>query len=733
MRYPIMNRKPERTVEIPALSGGLNIRDGENAILDNQLSEAKNVWFKDSRLKTRPGMRFNEGSFAYKGEGTGENLQFQHHDYITNSQGNTLLSFSEWVENSVVGEERKMAPHIYFFWSDGTNFGNIIGDSVAYSENSPINYFVFQFADKIYCVMSWGMYCLEGENGERCLHDNDIEIDETGNVKYDFYIPTVLTNGLPQFPVRMSGTKWESYNRLGRYAKVVCSTVNLDLEANENRERHAMCYALPGKSNPSLIPKNFKDLKIMAVITDKYGNKHIHSIMLDDENYEDGYGKEKNPSTDNLYMSGTCTDITFLDENSLPVFIKDTDTQVLNNLEIYFPYENAEADKQVLNMSRCEWYGGASEGINGGTRLFLCGNTERKDQNLVIWSGLNNPLYFPDSAYFRVGDELQPVTAFGKQNDMLIIFKDSEIYGTQYTRSGSVSAEQVIEDGASYQSSSVYFPLTLLHSKIGCDIPNSVQLCKNRLVWANTNGNIYTLVSQNQYSERNVFPIGEMLKPKLKSISGFATSADVDGMYWLLDNGKMYVFDYNSYGYSYVSGYSKDEDSNLKIPSWYFELPRSGALFENGGRLRMLRVATTVNQYGTVGGLFTYDFVDGKGDLLAYEGEDGYYSNTEEKEIEFCFKTKLFDFGTPAMTKTIGSVNLSVSAAPLGFNVEYITEYDNADNECVSLPGMSGKLLNIPLKPLTRLNTHFGIKVSGKGHFEGDSLQIKYKTAGGAK
>ncbi len=730
MKYPVLNRKPERTVEIPALSGGLNLRDGANAILDNQLSEAKNVWFKHSRLKTRPGMRLDAENVLKTIAQNQDVIEFKVHEDIVDLNGCVLISYAKMNITRYSDGNYKKQVEMELFWSDGTQQGRIFGKTRDLSDQTPFTYFVFKFNDEIYCVTSEGMYRSEINNTETnflLYGENSLLIDKTG-VTSIFYTPTVFTNGLVQQDYSFSATKWESYNQLGCYAKVIYSTVNPDLQVfGDSNQRHLKSYALPGMQDASLIPTQTKDKKIVAVITDENGIKYVHEITLG----ADGNGTQKNWVADGLYMQGNCTCISFYtdEECQYNAYVDVAEEQIFNNMEIYFPYENKIANDKIFKMTRTEWYGGASEGINGGTRLFLCGNTESKNKNLVVWSDLNNPLYFPDNAYFRVGDDLQPVTAFGKQNDMLIIFKPNEMYGTCYTRGDSIAASQVIENGVSYQSSSVYFPLTLLHSKIGCDIPNSVQLCKNRLVWAHTNGNIYTLVSQNQYSERNVFPIGEMLKPKLKNLTTLATSADVDGMYYLLDNEKMYVIDYSSYGYSYVSGYSKDEDSNLKIPSWYFELPRSGVFFQECGMFRMLCSEKRIVNSKEETRLSIYDFVDGKADLLAAEGD----SEIQEKEIEFFFKTKLFDFGHPELTKNINSVNFSVSASPLDLQVKYITENAQSDSECIAIPGIVGKILNIVLKPFAKLNTHFGIEISGSGNFEGDSLKINYKTAGGAK
>ena len=55
MKFPSINKQPIRSINIPELSGGLNLRDGISAVNDNQLTDCKNIWFKDSILKTRPG------------------------------------------------------------------------------------------------------------------------------------------------------------------------------------------------------------------------------------------------------------------------------------------------------------------------------------------------------------------------------------------------------------------------------------------------------------------------------------------------------------------------------------------------------------------------------------------------------------------------------------------------------------------------------------------------------
>ena len=96
--------------------------------------------------------------------------------------------------------------------------------------------------------------------------------------------------------------------------------------------------------------------------------------------------------------------------------------------------------KKVFAMTRQMWFGGDAAGISGGSRVFLGANTDEKEKSLVIWSGLNNPLYFPENCYAYVGNNSQSVTAFGRQSDMLVIFKERETYLTQYVRNSNITA-----------------------------------------------------------------------------------------------------------------------------------------------------------------------------------------------------------------------------------------------------------------------------------------------------
>ena len=56
MRLPIKRPISASILSLPDLSGGLNLRDGLSEILDNQLTECQNMWWRNGVLKTRPGI-----------------------------------------------------------------------------------------------------------------------------------------------------------------------------------------------------------------------------------------------------------------------------------------------------------------------------------------------------------------------------------------------------------------------------------------------------------------------------------------------------------------------------------------------------------------------------------------------------------------------------------------------------------------------------------------------------
>ena len=379
-------------------------------------------------------------------------------------------------------------------------------------------------------------------------------------------------------------------------------------------------------------------------------------------------------------------------------------------------------------MTRTEWYGGSSEGMAGGTRLFLCGNKKDEEKALVQWSGRDNPLYFPDNAYMYVGSNDGSVTGFGKQSDMLVIFKSNETWFTQYTRNSNIDADDLIDQTVvGYTASSVYFPLTLINANIGCNYPDTVELCRNRLVWLDDDNRVYTLVSENQYNERNIFVVSEMVERLIKGGFSSASACDWEGHYVLCLDGNLLLMDYNSYGYQYISSYSKTEDAQLRIPWYYWEQPEA---YAKGGIVLSLYNKLNyicINGSELQSGCYADDLINDR----TVEGE--------VRRIECSFTTKLFDFSAPAIKKQIYRTDVQLSNnGGDEIRVEFVTDRGTDETEtalCEEYTGerAAGYLENKAFFPSIRNIRTFGIRFSCKGFLAVDGISFNFKTAGGIR
>lgn len=706
---------------MPDLAGGMNLRDSVSMVQDNQLTDCVNMWFKDGVLKTRPGLN-NMVHFE------NENWQYSDlkpHDIYNTIDGESCRLFSTHRET-----------HIYFFWIGKSKFEELPAIEIGVSETE-INYFVIKSNDIMYCFSVYGIRKLkEGNNEWEYVEGTEI------------YAPIITTNNLPlndDGSNPSEATMLEGYNMLGCYYRMIFSTV--DRNRDSNKMRYKLLYPLRDHDGNW----DLEGCKVIAKID--YGTKvatHEVEVSLYPYSAENGYN-----AVDRLKMRLTGSVIEFYheDDPSTVATVKNTD-YIMNNMTVTAPYHKVatqemlelseyhgcllEQKYKVTKMHNWTWFGGAAEGISGGTRLFLCGNSE--EPNLVVWSDLNNPLYFPENNYFYAGDSGSAVTGFGKQADMLVIFKENETYYTQYQRNTGITNEDLTNQTVvDITASSVYFPLTLINPNIGCDCPDTVQLCRNRLVWVNSDGRVHTLVSNNQYNERSIFEIGEMIHRRLKTESDLknACSADWNGYYLLQCENRIYVLDYNSYGYQYVSSYSKNEDANLKIPWHYWELDLQAG-YVPSTVLAVVDGALLLAESGSYG-IFKAEFDEES----AYDHILLSDTSRNYKEISAPIKselqTKLFEFGAQGYYKNVDRVVLSLGnngGEPV--NVCFVTDMGTEETEVTpdgedTQPYSAGYIKSVQLNPCIRQVERFGVKLSCDGPLAVDGITLSYRVTGGVR
>lgn len=743
---PMISNTPYYKLNIPEMSGGINLRDGISSINDNQLSEGKNVWFRDGLLRTRPAIRdmsaiaINEGVAVPSAHfvmsdvfNDGERVvavRLHAQDFNTESPYFSMLRVGQ-------GTVETIGP-CYNIFSRSLFVTEKDGDVYAFVDGAGTDY--------------WNLV----EGCEYAIFKNGEEIGIR-----DVYIPTIATHCVTTGKVKITdaglfdGYEYEGfscinkegYNLLTPYYKFVYTTVNKDTLTTDSNvsKKYPMSYKTPEcpyKTNPN----KCKDLHVTAKITDADGNSHYHGVQIG----ADGTGIETNNEncTDKLIMQVTPWSIDFMDKDTKQVKMLSGSDYVENNLEITFPSPIGFKDyEKVSKMTRTAWFGGEASGIAGGTRLFLCGSTREGDENLVIWSDLNNPLYFPEHNCARIGNPTTKTTAFGKLGDKLVIFKENEIFYTKYVESSSLTAD-ALESQMIYDvtMATAYFPMVELNSVIGCDCPDTIQLCNNRLVWTTSAGNVYELVSDSQYNENNVYEISQMIEPMLSKETNLkmSSAADWDGKYLLAVGNKIYVMDYSSYGFSSIYSYSKKEDANKHIPWWFWDFDRGFGcdvvqhILSLNGKCVVLRLET-IDESRMVCVASTLEPEKREDLVFSWDESDVESKDKLRLKISSSAQTKFFNFGAPTVKKNIPKIELSLGAnggEPV--QVDIITDKGTEENELIIDDETSNnKLPNYFVNRLIRVgdkNAHrIGLKFKCDGAFSLESMSLQYKQLGGLK
>lgn len=272
-------------------------------------------------------------------------------------------------------------------------------------------------------------------------------------------------------------------------------------------------------------------------------------------------------------------------------------------------------------------FGGESTDIAGGTRAFLMKNASYP--RTYWYSALGNAqgpgmTYFPDTQYEELIQNNEAITAAGKQSGELIIFKKNSIFAISYNFDGQ----------------DVYYPVREFNSSIGCDMPKSVQLIDNNLVFGNTKYGVMMVISTTGTAEENIKPVsgninGTKLKPGLLQETAanllHATAIDYDRKYWLRTGDKVWLWDY---GVSPFYGYSNYEKAQRRLAWYKFDNINASAWYGNATSLFYAYSTASIKRIVR----FSNNFADFGEAIIAY------------------WRSKAFDFKMPDELKTITKI-----------------------------------------------------------------------------
>ena len=685
MKYPIKSNNVFSNIKVPNMLGGINYRDSISDIADNQLTDASNVWEHLGLLCSRPGLKTNT-------------------DMAVLLNDESRVCFTD-VKRIIDGEHTKLmfaktSESIKFWWQGITKITEI--DSIAITDITlDERLIVFEKNGKIYAF---------GKNNKvYSIDKSNLSASWEVIPSTEIYAPRVIIHAEFKNGV-FTGTNYEGYNLLGNRYRIIASAIPRNSSGGVSLS-YTLLHDLPSNAT------------VKATLTLASGT-YEHSVTASgtDETTEtsaqaDGYRIKLTPSTKTL---------TFIDENGNTV-TQDASSFIEDNLEIEACYSDFENDNNIIfGMNRSIWFGGSASGLMSGTRLFLYGNDNNK--NLVCWSSLNNPLYFPENNNYNVGAEDTKVTAIAKQNNTICLFKEDEIYYSYYADQSYTGEDLIEQKVIDVEAAGVYFPLILLTNEIGCDVPYSVELCRNRLVFANTSGHIYSVINQNQNNERNVFKLSEMVE-RIIDIPETATSADIEGYYCLCCGDTIWLMEYDSYGYQYAYSYSKNEDANIKIPWFRFDIENIINICNIEEDLLLFRNESGYS-YASVISQNNDQYID---DRLRIINE----TPTVERNVYNSFvKTKTFDFGLATTRKIINSIRIG-SGTEFGNTITVSLLTDKGDEEqninpqfSESSPYSEKYIKSIFVYPSIKSFTKAAIKIETNGMLAIENIILKIKLLG---
>ncbi|MBR3778198.1 MAG: hypothetical protein IKL13_00530 [Clostridia bacterium] len=716
MRYMRMPVSGLATVSIPQLNGGVNVYDVPNRVGDNQLTECDNLWWHGGALRTRPGL-------------AADDMEWREVDAYTIRQRvgeqDLLMARFDQAEEAV----RFYASHLSWagghqrlgFWGGGYTLKDACDNPTALGIRAKKN------ADT-----NW-YYLLS--NGEILKEAYGAEATE-GWIAAEPYIPTVMINGVGEdCEATAEPTKYEDYNMLTRgiqchYTTDGVSTVWKLVEGNLSTDlpgvqRESEAGGTVAKIELDVYGENGLRTVGVPLVYNEYGRVEEQSVTLSAaEAGVTGYGDEVSlrvridAAKGVLYTqlwekipSGVGAQVTQI-PGGLP-FLVDNNLRVT----VWRSREHEKDRLTICKMTRGEWFGGDVSGIAGGTRFFVCGNPDEPD--LLCWSGIEHPLYFPEHNRVRVGDDHQAITAMGKQGSLLVLYKERETYALQYS-AGTESDYAFAEGVVAVTSYMAKFLLMPINASVGCDCPDTVRLVNNRLVWACSDGSVYMLTATNPYSERNVRMISRNVRRLLtdcgKEALQNAQTGEYEGYYLLLVGNRVFLM--NTQTSAFVSfNYYNDEDTAAKAIPWFvWTLPPH------------LTYTGMVSGENTVK-LAVTDGERGEGTIATLTG-----ATDNGEPIPCRLTTKLWDFGRPDRKKSVEHLYMGLGCGDLShLQVTYITERGRVYEPYRmqnSLIGQEGYLLRRHLTPNVRMVQAFGLCMESPTGLELDEIHMKIRQQG---
>ena len=268
-------------------------------------------------------------------------------------------------------------------------------------------------------------------------------------------------------------------------------------------------------------------------------------------------------------------------------------------------------------------------GYGNANRIFVSGNPDFK--NVDYQSGLDDPGYFPDTGYTKIGSDSTAVMGYLKQYDNLLILKEDNGQDTGiFLRSAAMT-----EDGE------VYFPLRQGVAGIGAIAKGAIGTLRDDPLFLTRQNVSAVSLAGNVTQERTVLDRSYFVNARLRKEADLPEAQAVvwNGYYILCVNGHCYVADgRQTSGYQGSFGYEWYYWTNIPARVW---MEQNDQLFFGtaDGRICKFSSDTTVGAYSDDG--------------ACVGGEDG-----------ACWSTPFMDGGNYMLFKNIQKRGTGILAKP---------------------------------------------------------------------
>ena len=555
----VPNQHATKMVDFPRLDGGLNLWEMDYRLNRNQSPEMKNLWWQDGVLQCRDGQSYLYGP----------------------SQEQLMTPLPEGVEPWVdLGVGYTCTSDL--FW-DHAFFH--IGTKLYYMDPSAETPAMTELVDGVpenrgtFFRYNDGLFYKNRGAFIKVKYDPaKTPVFSASHVADDAYTPIIVMNASPSTG---SGDTYQPENRLSPKMTVQYNAAEDKQMITKNGDGSTKVFDLgktaaadhlarvtdvyfgstlvntaiyttdvsTGKVTFTTAPPSDTIITFMAkfgVVTYQLPVKEVDAVTEVKVN-----GEVKAESTD-YAVDLTKGQVVFV--TAPPV----SDPAVNNTVEITYSKANEDAMNAIMDCPYAIVYGGSQD------VCIVLGGCE-KQPNAFFWCGNDsigmNEAYWPMSFYNLAGDSEDGITGFGKQYGTLVIFKEKSLGKSAYS----------VEDVDDRDSISLTY--TAINAKIGCDLPWTIQLIENNLVFCNTEGGVHIVRDSTSALENNIECLsrnvnGTDQRPGLLAdvrASETVTGFDDGNHYWVVANGHAYLWDYLL--------------SAWKDPSWFYFTNIAGVAF----------------------------------------------------------------------------------------------------------------------------------------------------------